>query len=92
MLNQSLVLSDVEIKALEPQALRGSAEAAQRLCDFYDFVRMDRMERMFWAQIAAENGGHINEYNYGFMLHEDTNPRNQMRARFWLERAARGRR
>ena len=87
--NQSLVLTDAEIKALEPQALKGSAEAAKRLCDFYDFVRMDRVKSMFWAQIAAENGGRINEYNYGFMLHEDSNPNNQQRARFWLERAAR---
>ena len=86
--NESLVLSDAQIKALEPQALKGSAEAAERLCDFYDFIRNDYAESMFWAQIAAENGGHINEYNYGFMLRGDPNPRNQQRARFWLERAA----
>ena len=50
---------------------------------------MDHVESLLWAQIAAENGGHINEYNYGFMLHRDPNSRNQQRAVFWLERAAR---
>jgi TPR repeat protein len=88
MLNQSLKLSDAEIRDLEPKALGGSTEAALRLCNFFDFIRMDHNEAMFWVQIAAENGGHISEYNYGSMLYEDPNPRNRQRARFWLERAA----
>jgi TPR repeat protein len=89
MLNESLALTDAEIEVLIPQALRGSAEAASRLSDHYGFVRFDHAEDMYWAQIAAENGGTINEYNYGLMLKEDDDPKMRLRARFWLERAAR---
>lgn len=86
--NQSLVLAESEIKTLGQQALRGSPDAAMRLFLFYKFVQQDYAESLFWIRIATENGDPDGEYNLGFMLRDDPDPRNRQRARFWLERAA----
>lgn len=86
--NQAYVLSGDEIRALQDQALKGSPESALRLHLFYEFVRLDFAESLHWVRIAAENGDPVGQYNLGFKLRNDPDPRNRIRARFWLERAA----
>ena len=81
-------LCDSEVKVLETKALRGSGESAFRLSLYYDVYKRDLKEATFWTMIAAENGHRMGEYNYGFRLNEESDPRERMRAEFWLKRAA----
>jgi hypothetical protein len=84
----SLIIPDVELPKLEREALKGSPDAAFRLYRYHQSVRLDFKEGLFWAQIAAENGHPVGQYNLGFLWRNDPDPRNRLRARFWLERAA----
>ncbi|HXH11320.1 MAG TPA: hypothetical protein VNP04_16355 [Alphaproteobacteria bacterium] len=84
----SLIIPEAELPSLKHEALKGSPDAAFRLSLYYESVRLDFKEGLFWTQIAAENGHPSGQYNYGFRLRNDPDPRNRLRARFWLERAA----
>lgn len=80
--------SDTELKVLQDKGLQGDPEAARRLFLYYDLYKRDYKEGYFWKMIAAENGNPSGEYNYGFVLKDDPDPRNKKRAIFWLKRAA----
>lgn len=84
----SLIIPEAELASLEHEALQGSPDAAFRLHRYYQSVRLDFKEGLFWAQIAAENGHPVGQYNLGFILRNDPDPRNRLRARFCLDRAA----
>lgn len=81
-------LSDTEFKVLQAKGLQGDPEAALRLSLYYDLCKRDYKEGHFWKMIAAENGHPTGQYNYGFDLSQDSDPRNRQRAKFWLKHAA----
>lgn len=76
-----------EINSKKAEALRGSGLAAFQLYNYYDVVRLDREESLFWVTISAENDYPSGMYALGFRLTERANPNDQMRARYWLEKA-----
>jgi TPR repeat protein len=88
LMGEGYNLSDTEVKALQDKALNGDPKAAFRLSLFYDIYRRDYKEGDFWTMIAAENGDPSGEYNFGFKLKDDPDPKNRQRAIFWLKRAA----
>lgn len=75
-----------ELPILERQALLGSAEAAFRLQTHYDWA-LDYSKSIFWGTLAAENGNQVGAYNLGYRLSESPDPKQRLRARFWLESA-----
>lgn len=98
--NAGLIIADADLPQLQHDALRGSPDAAHRLFLFFEAVKIDLPEAMYWASIAAENGHPGGQYTYGYLLlHEPhlaaihiTSPEHKARAReraiFWLEKAA----
>jgi hypothetical protein len=84
-----MTIAEKDIPTIGEKAIDGDPEAAQRLCSFYH-LRGDRTQAIYWATIAAENGSVAGQYNLGFLLRDDPDPRNQRRARYWLKRAAEG--
>ena len=85
---QGIALDAKSIGALSRQALEGSGEAARRLLLHYMMATADRAEARYWALVAAENGDVVGQYNAGFLLKDDPDPRNRQRAIFWLKKAA----
>lgn len=70
-------------------ALEGSPDAAGDLATYYVMYDGDESKGIYWSQIAAENGGESNAFNYAGILYSDkSNNMNIMRARFWAKRAA----
>jgi TPR repeat protein len=86
--NRDLEIPQNELPEQEDEALNGSSEAALRLSQFYDMVKMDSKKGTYWAQIQAENGSADGQYNYGFHLYNDPDPNSRLRARYWLGLAA----
>lgn len=86
--NQDLEISNNELPKLEDDALSGSAEAAHRLSLFYDMIKLDSKKATYWASIEAENGSPSGQYNYGFHLYKDPDPKVRLRAKYWLKLAA----
>ncbi|MCZ4303328.1 hypothetical protein O4G98_01145 [Zoogloeaceae bacterium G21618-S1] len=82
-----MALDGSEIKRLASDALDGSGDAARRLALHFLVAQGDREEGLYWAIIAAENGDIIGQYNTGFLLKDDPDPRNRQRAIYWLKRA-----
>jgi TPR repeat protein len=82
-----LTITEKDIPAFERKALDGDPDAARRLSSFYQ-IRSDRSQAIYWATIAAENGSVVGQYNLGFLLRDDPDPKNQRRAIYWLKRAA----
>jgi TPR repeat protein len=85
--NDDLVIPENELPAVREQALRGSGEAAKKLSSYYDFVKMDYAAGLYWATIGAENGDAVEMYNVGVSLAHEQGRENDIRSRFWLERA-----
>lgn len=83
-----LAIAEKDLPALEEKALDGNPEAARRLSSFYDMVRNDRKQAVYWATIAAENGSVVGQYNLGFLLRDDPDPNNRRRALYWLKRVS----
>lgn len=83
-------LTEHQIKLLEDMALRGSPGAAFRLFLCYEKYeyKKDHSKSLYWVRIAAQNGHPQGEYNYGLKLKDDPDPKNRLRAGFWLQRAA----
>lgn len=77
-----------ELPKLEKEALLGSPDAAFRIYQFYEMYLFDRNKGFYWLTIAAENGHPIGQYNLASDLLEEENSTNQLRARFWLKKAA----
>lgn len=91
-LNSGLALPANEIPALEEAALRGSGTSAFRLSQHYGYVR-DHLSSSYWLTIAAEDGDPVAMHNLAYQLlygrdpKEKTPRKDEIRARFWLERA-----
>ena len=98
--NASLEIPASEIAHLELEALRGSRDAAFRLYQHHEFVKLDYKAALYWVSIAAENGHPIGQYAFGFMLSDharaevlgrgtaEERVRDRERAVFWLKRSA----
>jgi hypothetical protein len=85
---ESLKLSDEELLKVKKDALDGSPSAGDRLVQYYSVYVGDDKQTMYWAQIAAENGGAKNAFNYASFLSDDTgNIMSLTRARFWAKHA-----
>jgi TPR repeat protein len=88
-----LDISKDAIAGVEKDALNGSGEAANRLSKYYAAIRLDVVQELYWARIAAENGSDpIFMYNYAVLLNSlpNVDKNERMRVRFWLKKAADG--
>ena len=83
-----VALDSPELERLSSEALNGSGEAARRVLTHYLVAQGNRTEGLFWALIAAENGDVVGQYNAGFLLKDDPDPRQRVRALYWLRVAA----
>jgi TPR repeat protein len=87
--NDDLNLSAQDLRTLTVQALEGSGAAANKLSTYYLFVKYDNKEGLYWVTISAENGDIHGFHNLGMLLSEEkNNPSAQVRARYWLTKAA----
>jgi len=78
-----------EVAKLERQALLGDAKAAFRLLQSTAAGKSGvNPEAALWLTIAAENGHPIAQYNLGAKLLGGADPRDRVRAEYWLSRAA----
>lgn len=87
MLNEGMRLKSDELTNLTSSALQGDKEAAHRIARYYEGIELDHQKAMYWYQIAAENGGTVNHYNYGVMLANSSDSQDKIRARYWLSLA-----
>ena len=93
-LNAGLEIPENEIPPLEEAALHGSGKSALRLASFYRFIKHDWDKYSYWTTISAEDGDPVGMSNaahlllYGKDVVEKSDRKNEIRARFWLERSA----
>ena len=85
---QGAIISREQFPKLEKEALLGVPESAFRLSLFFESVRLDMKEALYWLTIAAENGHAVAQYNLAVFLLEDRDTRSRQRARFWLKQAS----
>ncbi|HWD68232.1 MAG TPA: hypothetical protein VG227_09755 [Caulobacteraceae bacterium] len=86
--NGDLNIPADRLKAVQESALKGSGAAAHRLAMYYTYVKSDHVSGTHWETIAAENGSPIAMSSLGTRLEiERKSPDDDIRARFWLERA-----
>lgn len=81
----SILVPAKEYPALVQDALAGSGDAAFRLSVHYSMTARVS-EEIFWATIAAENGHQIAAFNLGAQLANSPNPKQRLRARYWLKK------
>lgn len=79
-----------QLAKLEREALLGDAKAAHRLLSrvALSSAAVDSKETTFWLTVAAENGHPLAQYYLGAMLLGRADRRDQVRAEYWLARAA----
>ena len=87
-------LSESQESALADLANAGDGIAAMKLSDRYLYdqsgSRDQNLERALeWALISAENGNLKAEYNVFSLMFNDPKKSRQIRAMYWLKRAAR---
>jgi len=83
------VLSNKTLPKYKRAAMRGSPEAAYRLCQHYSFSPASELkEGLFWATIAAQNSHPKAPYIVGKLLLKTGKPNDHERALFWLRKAA----
>ena len=93
-LNADLEIPENEIPALEDAALHGSGKSALKLALFYELIKKDRDKYSYWITISAEDGDPVGMHNLAYLLLygknavETSDRKNEIRARFWLERSA----
>jgi TPR repeat protein len=76
-----------QIKAqLEKKALQGSGAAALKVAMFHGTRDTKLME--YWTWIGAENGDPTCQFNYGSLLNGRGDSYSQMRAIYWMRKAA----
>jgi TPR repeat protein len=51
-------------------------------------AHFDLKSAVYWATIAAGNGSISGQYSLGYLLINDTDPKNRRRAVYWLKRVA----
>ena len=86
--DDSLKLTPAQVKENEIKALDGSPEAANKLANYYQGVKLDVPQAMQWYQVAAENGSAEAMWNYYIVSTAVTDPEWVRRGQFWLKRSA----
>jgi TPR repeat protein len=81
---QAAVIPPGEIAGLQAQALDGSVQAAHRLADYYERIRMDFAAAIFWTRIRVENGDRDARYDLGAYMVVDNDPAVRRRGVYWL--------
>ena len=66
--NQTFALSGAEIAALERNANEGDCEAAQKLANYYGFVRSDQDKQIYWLRVGADAGDVTCQTNLAMLL------------------------
>ena len=93
-LNAGRKIPQNEIPPLEEAALRGSGSSALKLADFYQCIEDDWDKGSYWTTISAEDGEPVGMDNLAYLLRygkgavAKSDRKNEIRARFWLERSA----
>ena len=87
-LNDRFNLTAEQVDQLSLDALDGSIESARKLYLYYSMINANREREIYWATIAAENGGVSDQYNLGYILSNDPDLGNQRRSIFWLKKSA----
>lgn len=78
-----------QLPLLKNQAMSGSQDAALQLAVWYMKFPSGKDSHAYWAQVAAENGSMVGQFNFGILLLADeSDPLNRVRARYWLARSA----
>jgi len=77
-----------ELPKLEKEALLGSPEAAFKLYQYYSFSKLDNEKSIYWITIASENGHDIAQHTLAYMLMNDSENNNRIRAKFWAKKSA----
>jgi TPR repeat protein len=89
MANKGLEVPAEKIEAFELEALSGSGSVALKLSNHYDAVALDSAKGLYWATVSAENDYSGGMYALGFKLAQKRDEKSRIRARYWLEKAAR---
>jgi TPR repeat protein len=86
------VLTDAEITNLIQSARSGDRDAAFKLYEYYDMVKLDRDASLIWLTTAAKNGHTVAQYNLGMTYDGELFPdlKDIDRAKYWFQRAAAG--
>ena len=93
-LNAGLEIPEGENPPLEEAALHGSGKSALKLALFYRLIKHDWDKYSYWSTISAEDGDPVGMNNLAYLLlHgkdgvKKSDRKNEIRARFWLERSA----
>ena len=87
--NQPFIIPEAEIPKLQDEALGGSGAAAYRLAQYYSFAVFDHGLGLHWMKVAAENGDVRGVYGLGMTLSKSSDRQDRLRAKYWLEKAAR---
>jgi hypothetical protein len=79
-------LSAQQVREYRDSALRGKADAASVLVEYYN-LRREWLEAEIWVQIGAENGDLSSMFWLALSLQSGGGRDNCERARFWLKRS-----
>lgn len=67
----------------EKKALAGSIKAALKLAD-QSRANHDHAKELYWTHIAVQNGDDKSIRRLGLLMQNDSDPQNQIRAKYWL--------
>jgi TPR repeat protein len=81
-------LSETELDLCKTGALQGNRKAALLLGKYYEEITVDNELSEYWYRIGAQNGSPECQYKLGQILRGKDNQEDQIRGRFWLDRAA----
>jgi len=87
-INADLDLSSKDLDKLVPAALGGDGDAALRLGSYYAIVKRDKKAQMYWYQVSAEDNDPNGWYDYGVLLSQSEDPKDKLRAHYWIDKAA----
>lgn len=81
-------LSSDDLAKLSAQALDGSIDAAERVSNYYHYIKRDEKQSLHWALVGAENGSTWLQLIVYQDFSESKKTHDHRRALFWLKRAA----
>jgi len=82
-----VLLSETELAECKTGALRGNRKAAQLLGKYYSEIKVDDELSEYWYRIGAQNGSPECQYILGQIMIAREDEFDQIRGRFWLDRA-----
>jgi TPR repeat protein len=82
---QEYFIPENELHDLEEKALLGDGKAANRIANFYSYIKLNTRQTIYWLSIAVEDGYEKAIYNLGCFLSRSQDKNNRTRARYWLQ-------